>query len=772
MIRLENFRFSKMGKTKFPEVQDAYIRSVLLPLFVTGQVTKAVNRTLLDCVKLFNQNHTLDCPPKDVEKRLYECNNSLKMCLYNLVAKLKRQAPGSLPQQMCQRQTVLKLKGTHRLTPMELYFWKICMEPSFVHAFEAEKEQVQAMPTSDESTVTENGGRDSRHPKNKKQQESGRDLQVGWKLAKEWLASAPEEVRQEIEALALEDAEHKKRMFQEGTPESVQRALQKIELMGSEIMKVIKEAGWVCYIHAGGLVPGEFYPRMLCLNIGKNKDGLMWGQHHPNYQEHMADSFAQFLCSTYPYPLILADEICQRYQDKMASIHHSNDSDEATIAAGLEEGFQSMAWDAGAGKRKTTSVTVNTTATDAASNGDGFNTASPSIHDSPPPVPEFMMTNSAAPGAASIGDNLDAVLATVCSVPPVEAEVADQTTIITHAPAYHTPLAINMVNACPLPLPNNHLPNNQLVPTSLLDHLWGMDMFMPMYDSGCGGNDVPSEIWDLPSLNFNSVDPSYLQLNLSHVGSSDLGFQPPLDVQQAGIDAALQWDAGQSMLDPVSKEEMPYLLSTWRPVIPEVVPKILVQMIAEAPAGSDDASILRQTTELSRKPTLVEGQDGLEEACQGEKENTVRSSRGQVPVSLDVGSEVDEAETVLRSIDLGKDYLALVDGRFPVLGRPSALSDLLKKKPWTAALPVLSKEGQKTLIDETLHWWNSLQPASRHSSIPGELPSGDFPEDMGKLKKKAFTADVQVSFGAMLSAGAKRKMGTGAEERTQHCCAK
>ncbi|KAK0473806.1 hypothetical protein EDD18DRAFT_1368572 [Armillaria luteobubalina] len=287
------------------------------------------------------------------------------------------------------------------------------------------------------------------------------------------------------------------------------------------------------------------------------------------------------------------------------------------------------------------------------------------------------------------------------------------------------------------------IPNNQLVPTSSLDHLWGMDMFMPVYDGGCGGNDVPSEIWDLPSLNFNSVDPSYLQLNLSHVGSSDLGFQLPLDVQQAGIDAALQWDAGQSMLDPVSEEEMPYLLSTWRPVVPEVVPKIPVQMIAEAPAGSDDALILRQTTELSRKPTPVEGQDGLEEACQGEKENTVRSSRGQAPVSLDVG------EDYLALVDVWKDFekrTTITPGRFPVLGQPSALSDLLKKKPRTAALPVLSKEGQKTLIDETLHWWNSLQPASRHSSILGELPSGDFPEDMGKLKKKGLHGMMQIMY--------------------------
>ncbi|KAK0479083.1 hypothetical protein EDD18DRAFT_1364410 [Armillaria luteobubalina] len=581
MIHLENFRFSKMGKTKFPEA------------------TKAINRTLLDCVKLFNQNHTLDCPPEDTEKRLYEHNNSLKTCLYNLVAKLKHQAPGSLPQQMHQRQTVLKLK-----------------EPSFV--------------------LTENGGTDGRHPKNKKKQET------------------PEEVRQEIEVLALEDAEHKKRMFQEETPESVQRALQKIELMGSEIMKVIKEAGWVCYIHASSLVPGEFYPQTLCLNIGKNEDGLTWGQHHPNYQEHMADSFAQFSS----YPLILANEICQRYQDKMASIHCSNDLDNrdkidqvsrATIAAGLEEGFQLMAWDAGAGRGKTTSVTANTTATDA----------------------------------ASIGDNLDAVLATVCGIPPVEADVADQTTIIMCAPAYHSPLTVNM----------------------------GMDMFMPMYDGGCGGNDMLSEIWDLPSLNFNSVDPSYLQLNLSHVGSSDLGFQLPLDIQQAGINAALQWDAGQSMLDPVSKEEIPYLLSTWQPVIPKVVPKI------------------PQTTELSRKPTPVEGQDGLEEACQG--------------------ACFTGCEDYLVLVDVWKDFekrTTITLGQFPVLGQPSALSDLLKKKPRTVALPVLLKEGQKALIDETLHWWNSLQPASRHSLIPGELPSGDFPEDMGKLKKKGLHGMMQIMY--------------------------
>ncbi|KAK0492872.1 hypothetical protein EDD18DRAFT_1108483 [Armillaria luteobubalina] len=644
-------------------------------MFVTGQAKKTVSRTMLTCVEQFNKTFPLDCPPEEVAEKRYAHNNSLKTRLYNMVAKLKRQVPGSLPQQTHQRKTVLNLKGTRRLTPTELYFPKIHMELSFVRALQVKKERVQAMATSDDSMVTQSGSGDSSHPKNKKQQESGQDLQAGWKLAKEWLASAPEEVRLEIEALALEDTNQKKRMLEEGTPESIQRALQKIELMGSEIMKVVKEAGWVCYIRAGGLVPGEFYPRTFCLNVGKNADGLTWGKYHPNYQEHVTDPFTQFLCSTF-------------YQVSMA-----------IIVAGLEEGFNSMTGDSGAG-RNATSVITNTTVTEAASNG--ISVAPPTSTSGPPTDMSLMRPTS------------------TFGTPPTSTSV--------------TPPTIDMVNVCPIPFTND-----QLLPTSSLDHFWGMDMFTPVYDGGCGGNNVPSDIWNLPNLNFNSLDPSYLQLNLSHIESSDLGLEPPLDVQQVVIDAALQWDAGQSMLDPVSKEEMPYLCSTWCPVIPEVVPEILVQITPSSASkvlpDGDGALIIRQTTELDQEPTQVEAQDHLQKPCQG-----------QAPVSLDVGSEVDEAEIVLRSIDLGEDYLALVDGRFPVIGRPSALSDLLKKKPRTAALPVLSKGSQKALIDETLHWWNTLQPASRHSLIPGELPSGDFPDDMGKLKKKGLCGMVQIMY--------------------------
>ncbi|KAK0489878.1 hypothetical protein EDD18DRAFT_1109749 [Armillaria luteobubalina] len=575
----------------------------------------------------FNKTFPLDGPPEEVTEKRYARNNSLKTHLYNMVAKLKCQVPGSLPQQMRQRKTVLNLKGTRRLTPTELYFWKIHMEPS--------------------------GSRDSSHPKNKKQQESGRDLQAGQKLAKEWLASAPEEVRLKIEALALEDANQKKRMLEEGTPESIQRALQKIELMGLEIMKVIKEAGWVCYIRAGSLVPGEFYPQTFCLNIGKNADGLTWGQYHPNYQEHLM-KYARGTKTKWP----LSTAAMTR------------------IMASLEEGFNLMTGDSGAG-RNATSVIMNTTVTEAASNGISVvpptgTSRTPPTSTSRPPTNTSLTPPTGTFGTPPTGTSLMPPTSTF-GTPPTSTSVM--------------PPTIDMVNVCPIPFTND-----QLLPTSSLDHFWGMDMFTPVYNGGCGGNNVPSDIWNLPNLNFNSLDPSYLQLNLSHVESLDLGLEPPLDVQQAVIDAALQWDAGQSMLDPVSEEEMLYLRSIWCPVIPEVVPEIPVQI---TPSGaskvlpdSDGALIIWQTTELDQEPTQVEAQDHLQEPCQ----------------------------------------------------------DLLKKKPRTATLPVLSKGSQKALIDETLHWWNTLQPASRHSSIPGELPSGDFPDDMGKLKKKGLHGMVQIMY--------------------------
>ncbi|KAK0472218.1 hypothetical protein EDD18DRAFT_1118729 [Armillaria luteobubalina] len=364
----------------------------------------------------FNKTFPLDGPPEEVTEKRYARNNSLKTHLYNMVAKLKCQVPGSLPQQMRQRKTVLNLKGTRRLTPTELYFWKIHMEPSF------------------------SGSRDSSHPKNKKQQESGRDLQAGQKLAKEWLASAPEEVRLKIEALALEDANQKKRMLEEGTPESIQRALQKIELMG-----------------------------------------------FGNHESHQGS---------------WADEICQRYQDKMASIHCSNDSD-------------NIKWYICGASNRYIQDTSN----------QYIQTSNQYILD----------TSTGTFGTPPTGTSLMPPTSTF-GTPPTSTSVM--------------PPTIDMVNC-----------------TMVVVEV----------------TNVPSDIWNLPNLNFNSLDPSYLQLNLSHVESLDLGLEPPLDVQQAVIDAALQWDAGQSMLDPVSEEEMLYLRSIWCPVIPEVVPEIPVQI---TPSGA------------------------------------------------------------------------------------------------------------------------------------------------------------------------------------------
>ncbi|KAK0453963.1 hypothetical protein EV421DRAFT_1897952 [Armillaria borealis] len=129
-------------------------------------------------------------------------------------------------------------------------------------------------------------------------------------------------------------------------------------------------------------------------------------------------------------------------------------------------------------------------------------------------------------------------------------------------------------------------------------------------------------------------------------------------------------------------------------------------------------------------------------------------------MTQDLGSDAEEAEMVLRSIDLGPNFSRCVDkwkefemcatvreGRLPSSNRLSALSELKKKD--LVALPCLSKASQRALIDETLQWWNSIQPESRQSSSPShaqQLPIADFTGDMGKLRKKRRSGIVQILY--------------------------
>ena len=151
-------------------------------------------------------------------------HQTLRTRLYNIKGNLLHGAPGS---ERKSRKAIVNLKGTRRLTTTELYYHKIHADPAFVRAVEAEKERMQpeSIPDDLDDGVHEEvqaGGDDATMEKmmtpsehtnqlakgmKKKLQESGRGLQVGCKLAKQWLQEAPEDVQLKIKKLAKEDWE-------------------------------------------------------------------------------------------------------------------------------------------------------------------------------------------------------------------------------------------------------------------------------------------------------------------------------------------------------------------------------------------------------------------------------------------------------------------------------------------------------------------------------------------------------------------------------------
>ncbi len=71
------------------------------------------------------------------------------------------------------------------------------------------------------------------------------------------------------------------------------------------------------------------------------------------------------------------------------------------------------------------------------------------------------------------------------------------------------------------------------------------------------------------------------------------------------------------------------------------------------------------------------------------------------------------------------------------------------KKRDLVVLPKLLKESERALIDETLQWWNSIQPELRQSSSPlhaQQLPIAGYTGDMGKLRKKGQSGMVQILY--------------------------
>ncbi|KAK0453964.1 hypothetical protein EV421DRAFT_1897953 [Armillaria borealis] len=555
---------SKMDKLKFPKDQDDFIKSDLMPDFLIGQGEKQVARTVVKCVDKFNDRYPPTCAPEERATFLADRAASVKTRMYNIKGNLLRKAPGSEPKS---RKAIVNLKGSCRLMRTELYYRKIHDDPAFVHTVEAEKEQMQSESIPDnldegghesaEEAGFSEGGSGSREvsargdhamtekvmtskenirpaegTKNKKMQESGHDLQLGRKLAKQWLADAPEDVQLKIEQLAKEDSERKAKVPEEGSPEAVKCSLDLIELLLAELTKTMKQAGWMYYVRAGGLVPGDFLPRMICLNVGKNEQGKTWGQHHANYEEHVTEPFAQFLCSAFP------DEKCKAFQEKMASFYAHPDSDnhptatqaggvQRAIVAGLEEGMATVS----RGDETETSV-------GRGSEGEGSGTSDSSGLDGSTTTTTMQATPAVAPPTTAM---------------PTPTDLVTPMPTMSSAPTATTTFTTTMATAPSVAVVSMSLNTG----TESIAKTWSdLDKLLG-YTQELYSADNPSQC---PlGIDFQSIDPNYLDLDLSRIDYSDSSLIP-FDASSKDL-PDLQGEAWNPALDLFSQEEMLYYLS-------------------------------------------------------------------------------------------------------------------------------------------------------------------------------------------------------------------
>ncbi|KAK0436090.1 hypothetical protein EV421DRAFT_1908165 [Armillaria borealis] len=495
-----------VGKLKFPKDQDDFIKSDLMPDFLIGQGKKQVTRTVMKCVNKFNDRYPPTCAPEERVTFLADRAASIKTHMYNIKGNLLRNAPGSEPKS---RKAIVNLKGSHWLMRTELYYRKIHDDPAFVCTVEAEKERMQSESIPDD---LDEGGHESAEEagfgegrsghreasargdhmttekvmtseeniclaegmKNKKMQESRCDLQLGRKLAKQWLADAPEDVPEE------------------GSPEAVKHSLDLIELLLAELTKTTKQAGW-------------------------------------------------FLCSAF------SDEKCKAFQEKMASFYAHPDSDDhpavmqaggvqRAIVAGLEEGLAMMS----RGDETETSA-------GRGSEGEGSGNSDSSGLDGSTTTTTMQATPAVAPPTTATPTPTDLV-----TLMPMMSSAPTATTTFTATMATAPSVAV-------ISMSSNTGTESIAKTWSDLDRLLG-------YTQEPYSADNPSQC---PlGTDFQSIDPNYLDLDLSRIDYSDLSLIP-FDTGSKDL-PDLQGEAWNPALDLFSQEEMLYYLSLFnQPEKPE-----------------------------------------------------------------------------------------------------------------------------------------------------------------------------------------------------------
>ncbi|KAK0438504.1 uncharacterized protein EV420DRAFT_1486679 [Desarmillaria tabescens] len=289
----------------------------------------------------------------------------------------------------------------------------------------------------------------------------------------------------------------------------------------------------------------------------------------------------------------------------------------------------------------------------------------------------------------------------------------------------------------------------------------------------------PSPDFNMDAPHTEDIDPEVTTSAVSHPYSDDQNqsLNPSLSLLQQNPllnPSLLQQDSVPACTTPQSSFPQLTLHLLSSPVlINGVVPHPLCVEMGGGElinAGTDEAACNKRATEATGATAhegersqgndkgrgKVSGGDAMdsadviddEDSSTTTKENHCPSQGRKPPQSLSMSRWLEEADAVLRSCDLSKEYtqcvdkwykfelcVSFVEGRFDSLNQPLALSKSLNKK-LSAVLPVLSCTDQKALINDTITWWNTLQNKSRQSAVTGELSRADYTGNMLKLKKK------------------------------------
>ncbi len=212
---------------------------------------------------------------------------------------------------------------------------------------------------------------------------------------------------------------------------------------------------------------------------------------------------------------------------------------------------------------------------------------------------------------------------------------------------------------------------------SQLDKLLGLDE-MTHFQPFSGD----SLSWVGLDFNFQSTDPNFLDLELSCMDSSEQDIDP----SQPGYNIpVVPSDAGQSGLD--AEDEMTYWLTKWMQAqsfaaVPEEqdgahsdrnigVPSIMTGGVTlTSQSGSTALEDAPSEDPLGDAPLdaaeedvpVINTEEETPQGSSGANKENVRPTRGRRPlVARDLGGDAVEAEIVLRSLDLGEDYLRCVE---------------------------------------------------------------------------------------------------------------